>query len=55
MSSSLPNIVNNLAEVIHKIKCEYRHGNKKCDTDGAKKKNCECCFEYTTFKDDLIE
>ena len=29
MMSSLSNLVDNLAERIHKIKCKYRHVNKK--------------------------
>ena len=28
---------------------------KKCETCGIKYKNCECCLEYTSVKDDLIE
>ena len=55
MASSLSSFVNNLAEVIHKIKCKYEHDNKKCDTCGIKYKNCDCFLEYTNFKDDLIE
>ena len=40
MASTLSNLVNNLAEGIHKIKYT----------------NCKvCCFKYTIFKDDLIE
>ena len=30
MASSLSNLVDSLAERIHKIKCKYRHDNKKC-------------------------
>ena len=29
MSSSLSNLVANLAEVVHKSKCKYGHDNKK--------------------------
>ena len=29
MASSLANLLNNLSEGIHKIKCEYRHDDKK--------------------------
>ena len=32
MVSSLKNLVNSLGEVIHKIKCKYKHNNKKCET-----------------------
>ena len=31
MASSLSNL-NNLSDVIHKIKCKYRHDDKKCET-----------------------
>ena len=53
MASSLSNLVDNLAEKIHKIKRKYGH-NKKHETCGIKYKDCECCLEYTNFKDDLI-
>ena len=29
MASSLPNLVNNLSERIHKTKCKQKHGDKK--------------------------
>ena len=32
MASSLPNLVNNLAEGIYKIKCKYGHDDQKCET-----------------------
>ena len=28
---------------------------KKCETLGIKYKDCECFFEYTNFKDNLME
>ena len=31
MASSLSSFVNNLAEGIHKIKCKYKHNDKKCE------------------------
>ena len=31
MASSLSNLVNNLAERVHKIKCNNGHDNKKCE------------------------
>ena len=43
MSSSLSNLVNNLAERVHKIKCKYEYDNKKCETCGIKCKDCEYC------------
>ena len=55
MRSSLLNLVNNLAEGIHKIKCKYRHEYKKYETCQIKYKDCDCFLECTNFKDDLIE
>ena len=48
MTSSLSNLVNNLSEGIHKIKCKY----ETCEIED---KNCDCFLEYTNFKDDLLE
>ena len=39
MASSLSNLVNNLAEGIHKIKGKYRHDHEKCETYEIKYKN----------------
>ena len=50
LASSLSNLVNNLAEGIHKVKCKYGHNDKKCETCGVKYKDCNCCVEYTNFK-----
>ena len=36
MASSLSNLVNNLAEVTHKIKSKYAHDSKKSETCGIK-------------------
>ena len=36
MASSLSSLVNNLPEGIHKIKCKYKHDDKKCGTCGIK-------------------
>ena len=55
MASSLSNLVNNLSEGIHRIKCEFGHDDKKCETCRIKYKYCDCFFEHTSFKDDLIE
>ena len=55
MASSLTNLVNNLAEGIHKNKCKYEHDDKKCGTCGIKYKNWECFFENTNYNDDLRE
>ena len=55
MASSLLILVNNLVEGIHKIKCKYRHDDKKCETYEIKYKDRDCFLEHTNFKDDLIE
>ena len=55
MASSLSNLVNNLSERIHKIKCKYGHDDKECETYRFKYKHCGCFLEYANFKDDLIE
>ena len=52
MASSLSNLVNNLVEEIHKIKCKNEHDNKKCETHEIKYKDCECFLQCTNFKDD---
>ena len=54
MASSLSNLVSNLSEGIHRIKCEFGHDDKKCKTCGIKYKYSERFLEYTNFKDDLI-
>ena len=55
MGSSLSNLVNNLSEGIHRIKCKQRHDDKKCETCGIKYKYCDCFGKYTNLKDNLIE
>ena len=55
MVSSLSNLVNNLPEGIHRIKCKFGLDNKKYETCGIKYKHCDCFLEYKIFKDDLIE
>ena len=32
MASSLSNLVNNLSQGIHRIKCKFGHDDKKCET-----------------------
>ena len=49
MASSRSNLVNNLSERIHRIKCKYDH-DKKCETCGIKYKYCNCFLEYTNFE-----
>ena len=55
MRSSLSNLVNNLYEAFHKMKCKYRHHDKKWETSVIKHKNWDCFIEYISFKDNLIE
>ena len=55
MASLLSNLINNLAEEIHKIKCKNEHGNKQCKRCEIKYKDCDCFLEYKNFKNDLIE
>ena len=49
------NLVNNLSEGIHRIKCKYEHDDKECETCRIKYDICECFLEHSSFKDDLIE
>ena len=55
MTTTLSNLINSLADRIHKIKCENEHDNKKSEMCGIKYKDCDSFFEYTNFKDNLIE
>ena len=55
MASSLLNLVNNLSERFHRIKCKLGHDDKKCETCRIKYKYCGCFLEFTNFKYDLIE
>ena len=55
MASSLSNLVNNITEGIHEIKCKYKHNDKKLKNCGFKYKDCDCFLEYPNFKGDLIE
>ena len=50
MASSLSNLADNLAERILKIKCKYRHDNKKCEKCGIKYKDCEYYLENKSVK-----
>ena len=53
MANLLSNLVDNLADRIHKIK--YGHDNKKCEMCEIKYKDCGCYLQYTNIKVDLIE
>ena len=55
MASLLSNLVHNVFEGIHRIKCKYRHDDDKCETCRIKYKYCDCFLEYKNFKDDLME
>ena len=55
MARSLSNPVNNLSEVIDKIKFKDIYNRKKYETCGIKFKCCDCFLEYANFKDDLVE
>ena len=54
VGSSISNLVNNLSETLHRIKCKLGHNDKKCEACGIKYKYCDCFLEYINFKDDLI-
>ena len=45
--------LNNVAEIIHKLKCKYEQNKKNCKICGIKYNDSECCLDY--IKDDLIE
>ena len=55
MANSLPNLVNNLPEGIHRIKHNHGHVDKKLEIFRLKYSYWDCFLEYTNFKDDLIE
>ena len=54
MANSLPSLVNNLAEGIHKIKRKNEQDNKKCESFGVKYKYCDYFLQHKYFKDDWI-
>ena len=54
MTSSLSDLLSNLAERIHEIKFGYRYDDKKCKTYGIKYKYYECYLEYNVI-DGLIQ
>ena len=55
MANLFSNLVNNLSDGIHRIKCKYEHDDKKYETCKIKYKYCGCFFEYINFKNDFIE
>ena len=46
LAGSLSNLVDKLNEETHKIKCKYRHDNKKCEKCKIKCKDCKYFVEY---------
>ena len=52
---SLPDLVDNLAEVAHEIKRKYVNGNEKCETCGIIHKDCVWYLEYINVKVGLIK
>ena len=52
---NLLNLVNNLTEGIHIIKCKYAHADTKCKTCRIKYKDCEFFLEHKNFKSYLIK
>ena len=55
MASLLLNLVKNLSERVHRIKCKFVRKNKKCKICEIIFKYCNCFLEYVNFKYDLIE
>ena len=55
LPQDLSNLLNNLSEGIHNIKCKYGHNDKKCGTCKITSKVCDCFLKYTNFKYDSIE
>ena len=55
MTRSLSNLVNNLSEVLHSMKCKLGHYDIEYKTCVIKCKYCDCFLEYAKFKDDFIE
>ena len=50
MASSLSNLVSNLSEEIHRIKCKLEHNDKKCETCRIKYKYADCFLEYINLR-----
>ena len=55
MATPISNLVNNLSEGIHRVKCKFGLDDKKRETCGIKYKHCNCFLKYANLKDDLIE
>ena len=50
MASTLSNLVDNIAEKIHKTKCKFGHDNKKCEACGIKYKDYGLLSRIQTLK-----
>ena len=50
MTSSLSNLVNNVSNKIHRIKCKYGHDDKKCENCAVKCKYYDCFPEIHILK-----
>ena len=46
-ASTFSNLVDNLSEALHRVKCKLQSDEKKCETNGIKYKFCDCFPEYT--------
>ena len=46
-ASTSSNLVDNLLEALHRVKCKLQSNDKKCETNGIKYKFCNCFPEYT--------
>ena len=55
MASSLSNRVNSISKGIHKIKCKFKHDDKKSETCRIKYEYCNCFLEYTNSEHGLIK
>ena len=53
MTSSISNLVNNLAKGSYKMKCKYGHDYKQSKNYGIKYKDCKCCLQYTNVNNDF--
>ena len=50
MASSWSNLINDLSEGIHTIKCNFGHDDEKCETCGIKCKYCDYFLEYKNIR-----
>ena len=55
MATLLSNLLNNLSEGIHKIKCKYRHGDKKKKNAKPAALNINIATVFLNTQDDLIQ